>query len=200
MTSGYLAVLDACVLVNAALRDTLLRLAEAPPLYLPRWSAEIMDEMTRTLENNLNYTSTQTEHLVEQLQTHFSEAWVEGYEPLISAMANHPNDRHVLAAAVKTGAQTIVTVNLKDFPKEALSPWDVQAQHPDAFLIDQYHLAPEIVVMKLVEQGAALKGGLSLVLTAHSKIVPEFTAIIQGHMETDARLNRILELSRPENA
>ena len=53
MSSGYQAVLDACVLVNAALRDTLLRLAEPPHLYLPRWSAEILLETTRTLEGKL---------------------------------------------------------------------------------------------------------------------------------------------------
>jgi len=33
MISGYQVVLDACVLVNAALRDTLLRLAEPPHRY-----------------------------------------------------------------------------------------------------------------------------------------------------------------------
>ena len=43
MSSDYLVILDACVLVNAALRDTLLRLAEPPcSLYLPRWTQEIM--------------------------------------------------------------------------------------------------------------------------------------------------------------
>ena len=35
-------------------------------------------------------------------------------------MTNHPKDRHVLATAVRTGAQTIVTFNLKDFPEAAL--------------------------------------------------------------------------------
>jgi hypothetical protein len=50
MISGYQVVLDACVLVNAALRDTLLRLAEPPHLYLPRWSHDIMLETERTVE------------------------------------------------------------------------------------------------------------------------------------------------------
>jgi hypothetical protein len=53
MTSGYQVVLDACVLVNAALRDTLLRLAEPPHLYLPRWSKDIILETVRTLEMSL---------------------------------------------------------------------------------------------------------------------------------------------------
>jgi hypothetical protein len=74
---------------------------------------------------------------------------VEGYESFTPIMANHPKDRHVLAAAVRCGALTIVTLNLKDFPEAALSPWDVVAQSPDEFLVHQYHLAQEVVAQKL---------------------------------------------------
>ena len=49
MTKDYLVVLDACVLVSAGLRDTLLRLAESPRLYVPKWSEDIIEEMARTL-------------------------------------------------------------------------------------------------------------------------------------------------------
>ncbi|MYQ78375.1 MULTISPECIES: hypothetical protein [unclassified Streptomyces] len=49
------------------------------------------------------------------------------------------------AAAIRAKAQVIVTFNLKDFPAEALAPWDVEAVHPDAFLEAQIDLAPEIV-------------------------------------------------------
>jgi PIN domain len=183
MTSGYQAVLDACVLVNAALRDTLLRLAEPPHLFLPRWSSNIMEETTRTMELKLGYTREQTQHLEDELRKHFEDAWVEGYEPLIPAMTNHPKDWHVLAAAVKTGAQTIVTFNLKDFRKEDLALWDIQAQTPDAFLIDQYHLDPTVVVAKLEEQCSKIHNGdLSRLLSIHDKTVPDFVAIVRQHL------------------
>lgn len=43
------------------------------------------------------------------------------YEDLIDSLAlPDPDDRHVLAAAIRAGAQTIITFNLKDFPKAAL--------------------------------------------------------------------------------
>ena len=178
---GYQVILDACVLVNAALRDTLLRIAEPPRLYLPRWSEDIMIETTRTLEIKLGVTQEQSAHLVDELRKHFEDAWVEGYESFIPVMANHPKDRHVLAAAVRCGAQTIVTLNLKDFPEAALSPWDVVAQSPDEFLVHQYHLAPEVVAQKLHEQ-ATRHDGMERLLTIHNKIAPEFVALIRKHV------------------
>ena len=42
MTGTPLVVLDACVLANFSLCDTLLRLAEPPPLFEPKWSDEII--------------------------------------------------------------------------------------------------------------------------------------------------------------
>jgi len=117
---------------------------------------------------------------VGQLKTFFEEAWVEGYEPLIPAMTNDPKDRHILAAAVRTGAQTIVTFNLKDFPDAALAPWNVEAQSPDDFLVHQYHLNPETVVQKLNEQ-AARRGGVNRLLEIHAKTAPEFVGLIRRH-------------------
>ena len=53
MKADNLVVLDACLLAPAAQRDTLLRLAEEPRLYLPRWSKEIIAELVRTLEDEI---------------------------------------------------------------------------------------------------------------------------------------------------
>src|SRR5215469_18212638 len=99
MISDFPVVLDACVLVQAAVRDTLLRLFERR-LFLARWTDEIIDETVRTLQNKLGRTARQTDHLVGELRSHFSDAWVEqGYRELIPVMTNHEKDRHVLAAA-----------------------------------------------------------------------------------------------------
>ena len=178
MSSDFQVILDACVLVNAALRDTLLRLAEPPcSLYLPRWSKDIIEETRRTLETKLALTPAQTAHLIHQLEVHFADAWVEGYDAVIPAMANDPKDRHVLAAAVVSGTQTIVTFNLKDFPAEALAPWNVEAQSPDEFLIHQYHLDPE-AVFTVVRQQAEQHGGWDRLMSIHNKTVPEFVSLL----------------------
>jgi hypothetical protein len=52
-----------------------------------------------------------------------------------------PDDRHVLAAAIKGRADLIVTLNLKDFPADELDRWGIDIQHPDEFLVHQFHLS-----------------------------------------------------------
>lgn len=84
MSVGPLVLLDAYVLANFSLRDTLLRLAETPPHYEPRWSAEIMAETVCTFESKLGWPAALTTHLQSELLSHFGDACVTGYEPLIS--------------------------------------------------------------------------------------------------------------------
>jgi hypothetical protein len=62
MISDFPAMVDACVLVQAAVRDTLLRLFERR-LFLARWTDEIIEETVRTLRDNLGRTPEQTESL-----------------------------------------------------------------------------------------------------------------------------------------
>jgi hypothetical protein len=141
LTGNFPAVLDACVLWPNSLRDTSLRLAETPRLYIPKWTDRIWEAVLRNLERRSGLSAQQTGHLLSQVQLHFPEAFVTGYEPLIDLMANDLKDRHVAAAAVRCNAQVIVTFNLKDFPPASLAVWGVEAQHPDDFLLYQYDLA-----------------------------------------------------------
>ena len=89
-----LVVLDACVLANFSLCDTLLRLAEPPRLYEPKWSEEIVRETTHTLESKLGWPSSLTGYFESELRAHFSEAWISGYEPLIPRMTSAPLKTH----------------------------------------------------------------------------------------------------------
>src|ERR1035438_3026256 len=120
MTGAPLVVLDACVLANFSLCDTLLRLAEPPRLFEPKWSEEIVRETTRTLESKLRWPSSLTAHFEAELRVHFSEAWISGYDQLIPRMTNDDKDRHVVAAAVHGEAAIIVTFNLRHFRPEHL--------------------------------------------------------------------------------
>jgi hypothetical protein len=86
------------------------------------------------------------------MSTHFLDAEVIGYEQLIDVMTNDPKDRHVLAAAVRGGAEILVTENLKDFPASALAPYDIAVVDQDTFLLDQLDLAPALVIAALRRQ------------------------------------------------
>jgi hypothetical protein len=108
MTGKPLVVLDACVLGNFSLCDTLLRLAEPPRLYEPKWSEEIIRETIRTLESKLGWPRSLIGYLEAELRAHFGEAWISGYEALLPRMTNDEKDRHVLAAAVQGQAPIIV--------------------------------------------------------------------------------------------
>jgi hypothetical protein len=179
MISDFPAIVDACVLVQAAVRDTLLRLFERR-LFLARWTDEIIDETVRTLRNKLNRTQEQTDHLVNELRSHFPDAWVEpGYRELIPALTNQEKDRHVLAAAIKVPCEVIVTYNLKHFPEESLRPHGITAKHPDEFLIDLYHIDSEIAVHVLHQQGAELNKPRSIAEVLQSLEVCKCTQFAQ---------------------
>jgi len=68
-----------------------------------------------------------------------------------------PNDGHVLAAAIRSNAQVIVTFNLKDFPDAVLAPFGIEAKHPDDFVLDAIGLAPGAIATIVSQQTGALK-------------------------------------------
>ena len=68
-----------------------------------------------------------------------------------------PEDRHVLAAAIRTRAHVIVTFNLKDFPEATLSPLGIEAQHPDVFLSHLLDLSPGTVCAAVKRLRESLK-------------------------------------------
>jgi predicted nucleic acid-binding protein len=178
MTSIPLVVLDACVLANFSLCDTLLRLAEPPQLYEPKWSDEIIRETTRTLEFKLGWPSSLTAHLEAELRAHFSDAWISGYEPLISRMTNDEKDRHVAAAAVRGEAHIILTFNLRHFRPEHLEPWRIVALHPQSFLIEIFRQEQRLVFMELEQQAADRGRSLRQLLEILTATVPGFVALV----------------------
>ncbi len=125
--------------------------------YVPKWSDDIIAETRRTLDCAFGKTSQQTAHVEGEPNKAFPETWISGYKDLKAGLKNDPKDRHVLAAAIRSGAQTIITFNLKHFRVEALAECEIEAVHPDEFLVNQFHLDESLVTYKLTEQAAAIK-------------------------------------------
>jgi len=176
MRSDYLVMLDACVLLPMPLSDTLLRMAETPRLYVPKWSDDILQEVTRNLVEKWNKTQEQAKRREDALRQHFPEALVLGYERLIPAMTNDAKDRHVLAAAVTSGTKLIVTYNSRNFSSESRELYEVECQGPSTFLINLYDLDPGIVVQKLGEQAQNINFSLEHLLIKLRVNVPGFVA------------------------
>jgi predicted nucleic acid-binding protein len=128
------AVLDANVIWGAPLRDTLLWAAWYG-LFRPVWSEEILAEMVRTLKQlRAGLDPAAIDRTAARMQQAFPTAMVAGYQHLIPRLTNDPEDRHVLAAAVQSGATVIVTWNVDDFPTRACAPYGIEVQTPDEFL------------------------------------------------------------------
>ena len=160
MRADCRVVLDACVLIPMPLADTLQRMAEAPRLYLPRWSQAIMDEVTRNLIAKWDMAPEKARQREEELRRHFPEAWVEGYEPLIDAMTNDPGDRHVLAAAVRAHSELIVTYGRRHFPAASVRSLEIDIQAPSTFLRGLYDLDAGLFVGKLQQVPGCFAGAV----------------------------------------
>ena len=146
---------------------------------LPKWSDQIMVEVSRTLQENFNLSAQKATYRENEIRRHFPEAWIDGYEELIPAMTNHPKDRHVLAAAARAGVKVIVTYNLKDFPPSSLAPYSITAQGPSAFLKNLYDMAPAAVMQALETQAAAIGQTMSYLFSRLRVNVPAFVAMIE---------------------
>ena len=81
-----------------------------------------------------------------------------GFEDLIEGLdLPDPKDRHVLAAAIRSGSQVIVTENIGDFPQAVLEAYNIEAQTPDIFVLHLIDLSPTTVSGVVQAQAAALK-------------------------------------------
>jgi predicted nucleic acid-binding protein len=155
---AFVVIYDACVLYPAPLRDFLIRLA-ANGVVRARWSATIIDEVIQAIRRRRpDLDPGKLDRTAERMACAVRDCLVTGFEPLIASLTlPDAHDRHVLAAAIVAQAQAIVTANLKDFPAEALAPFQIEARHPDDFVLDQLDLAPARVVQVVVELAAALR-------------------------------------------
>ncbi|MGP0092315.1 MAG: PIN domain-containing protein [Xanthobacteraceae bacterium] len=153
-----IAFLDASVLYPALLRNVLMHLA-LRDLFQARWSDRVHEEwIAALLRNRPDLTAAQLERTRRLMDEHIDDALVTGYEPLLDQFTlPDPDDRHVLAAAVEGGANVIVTVNLRDFPAEALATHGLEAQHPDTFISNLLHDRPDDVLAALHELRLDLK-------------------------------------------
>jgi hypothetical protein len=143
---SFVVVYDANVLYPSTLRDLLIRIAQAG-LVQAKWTDQILDEVFRSLRGNRPGLSTaRLDRTRALMNAAVRDCLVTGYEPLVNVVELPDlDDRHVVAAAIRAGAQTIVTANIRDFPVKAIAPWDIEVKGPDEFICDQIDLDRQAV-------------------------------------------------------
>jgi len=153
-------------------------------LYLPN----TLDETLRNLIATDRMTAQQAARLRHQLELFFPDAFVRGFDALIPMLTCDAKDHHVLAAAIHAGAGVIVTNNLKDFPAASLTPHQIDARHPDAFLVSLYREDDTTMVRVVREQAAGLRHPsltFEQVLDVLAQHVPRFVALVSSGCQAD---------------
>jgi predicted nucleic acid-binding protein len=149
VTVAFPVFFDACTLFGITLSDVVLRLADAGA-FRPLWSETVLEEIRRNAVLR-GFDAVGIDRRLDTMRQYFPDAMVDGYEDLVHAMTCDEKDRHVLAAAARAGADSIVTFNTRDFPPASVAPFAVDVVHPDDFLLDQLDLFPSTVCAVLRE-------------------------------------------------
>ncbi len=141
----FTCVLDTNIIYPIEIRDLLFWFAFFE-LFTPKWSSHIFDEWEKVMKGK-GVDQEEIKKRTNRANLAFPDALVTNYEPLIETLElPDAKDRHVMAAAIKTNANVIVTNNLKDFPKEYLSRFGLSAKSADDFITDIIDLNHEKAV------------------------------------------------------
>ena len=152
------AFFDANVLYPSGLRNFLMHLG-LMGIFRAHWSAEIHEEWIRNLlKNRPDLTRDRLERTRQLMDKALPAAMVTGYEHLIKSLElPDPDDRHVLAAAIRCNASVIVTLNLEDFPSRALVNFSIEAHRPDDFVLMLLETFPDLVLEAARNHRVSLK-------------------------------------------
>lgn len=159
--------------------DTLLRLAAAG-FYRPVWSSNLLDELVRSLENR-GFPSEAANRRRAAMALVFPEALNDDGASFTATVpvTVDAKDRHVVATAIASKADAILTANLKDFPSEEIDRLGIQVISPDDLLVGFWEAGRYEVLELLVEQAAALKNppvSLADLLAKLENSAPRFVA------------------------
>ncbi|MCZ8134293.1 MAG: PIN domain-containing protein [Algoriphagus sp.] len=128
--------LDANVLFSVPIRDTLLTFAQFG-FFSPRWTDLVQKEwMRNVMKKRPDIPESNLERTIQEMNNAFPDAEVtlqKGFSEIIKLP--DPGDVHVVLGAMEGQCSKIVTLNLKDFPQDQLSPFQIEAIHPDEFMI-----------------------------------------------------------------
>jgi len=134
-------------------------------LFHAKWPAAVHEEwICALLRRRPDLSREKLERTRMLMDLHAADALVTGYEDLIEGLQlPDPDDRHVLAAAIRGRADIIVTANLRDFPANILGQFGIEPQHPDDFILYLLDVAPDLVARAARDHRESLKNPLKTI-------------------------------------
>ena len=138
-------VIDTCVLYPTVMRQMVLGAAEAGA-FTPVWSSRILEEWSRAAAKLGPQGQVQADHEIADIRRRFPRAESKVPEGLTARLwLPDNNDIHVLAAAVATSSDAIMTLNAKDFPRGVLAEEGVTRVDPDTYLLGLWKSSPDML-------------------------------------------------------
>ena len=182
------AVLDACVLYPAPLRSLMMH-AIVEGCFQGKWTYQIHDEWIRNLIlARPDISRLQATRISDLMDTNAGDCLVTGYEKHIDSLdLPDYDDRHVLAAAIKSKSSLIVTFNLRDFPATAISKYKVTANSPDDFLCALFSRQADAILLACRNHRSSLKKPPSTpeeyVLLLRRQRIERFADLVANHLD-----------------
>ena len=138
-------LIDTCVLYPTVMREMVLGVA-ARGAFEPIWSARILEEWARAAIKLGPTGEAQARAEIALLRGN-SPGAERAASPSLQAQLWLPdaNDIHVLAVAVASSADMILTLNAKDFPRQILAEEGLSRADPDSYLHGIWQATPELV-------------------------------------------------------
>lgn len=145
------ALLDANVLFPTLLREILLA-AATRDLFVPLWSARILEEWARATKKLGPGAEALARGEIALVRAAFPAAEVVPPRALEARLwLPDVADVHVMAAAIAGSADLIVTFNAADFPRAMLAEEGLDRQDPDQLLCGLHERQPQAVAAAVAE-------------------------------------------------
>jgi len=185
--------LDACVLVPISLTNV-IRTAAEHDLVQPYWPSTVVEEAVLAIaEMRPGLGEDRIRRRFTAMNSAFPGASVTaGTSTLDDYYFPDPDDKHVAAAAMAAGAQTVVTANTKDFPKPLIHRLGLSVMTPDDLLLALLEDDTEAMTSVVVEITEALNNPArtkdDILVSLRLAGAPRFATKVRGLLKLDGLL------------
>jgi predicted nucleic acid-binding protein len=156
------AVIDADIIYSRVLHDLMGRAARRLELLELVWSRELLAEAEQALTQRKGLAADAAQRWVDYLPKNFADGETNIEETLrtaeLHALTTDPDDRHVCALAIASGANYLFTHD-RGYLTDGLAKHGVEVTRPDPFLAAAFESQPQAMLDLLQLQASLWAGG-----------------------------------------